>query len=157
MLTTYVQRQTTQTTYYSGPAGPHLDAFTHWLEQCGYRHGTIRHRLQGAAQFATWAQTTGCPLPSLSPVTLEHFRHHLAKHGQLLHSGGALSGRWLGAQLFFAFLQAQQIIGLCRKFCLGGREGVVAPVYEGIKQPGSRTVRPQCGPRLPPRPPAAVS
>jgi site-specific recombinase XerD len=46
----------------------------------------------------------------LSPVTLEHFRHHLAKHGQLLHSGGALSGRWLGAQLFFAFLQAQQII-----------------------------------------------
>jgi site-specific recombinase XerD len=110
MLTTYVKRPTTQTTYYSGPAGSHLDAFTHWLEQRGYRHGTIRHRLQGAAQFVTWAQTTGCPLPSLSPVTLDSFRHHLAQHGQLLHAGGALSGRWLGAQLFFAFLQAQQII-----------------------------------------------
>jgi DDE superfamily endonuclease len=32
---------------------------------------------------------------------------------------------------------------LCRKFCLGGREGAVAPVGGGIKRPGSRTVRPQ--------------
>ena len=32
---------------------------------------------------------------------------------------------------------------LCRKFCSGGREGAVAPHCEGIKQPGSRTIRPQ--------------
>ena len=42
--------------------------------------------------------------------------------------------------------------GLCRKFCVGGREEAVAPVCGGITRPGTRTVRPQCGPllRLPP-------
>jgi integrase/recombinase XerD len=110
MLTTYFKRQTTQATYYSGPAGPYLDGFTHWLEQRGYLHETIRHRLQGAAQFVIWAQTTGCDLPSLSPATLENFRCHLSKHSQLVLSRGQHSVRWLGAQLFFEFLQTQQII-----------------------------------------------
>jgi hypothetical protein len=32
---------------------------------------------------------------------------------------------------------------LCRKFCAGGHEGAIGPVCVGIKQPGSRTVRPQ--------------
>jgi putative transposase len=32
---------------------------------------------------------------------------------------------------------------LCRKFCSGGHEGAVGPVCVRIKQPGSRTVRPQ--------------
>jgi putative transposase/transposase-like zinc-binding protein len=45
----------------------------------------------------------------------------------------------------------------CRKFCLGGHEGVVAPVCGGLKRRGRRTVRPQCGPLFPPRRPAAVS
>jgi hypothetical protein len=111
MLTTYFTRQTTQTTYYAGPAGPYLDAFTHGLAQRGYRHETIRRRLQGAAHFVTWAHTTGCPLASLSPTTLEHFRHHLAQQGQLFASGGQHTVRWLGAQHFLAFLQVQQIIG----------------------------------------------
>jgi predicted ATPase len=31
---------------------------------------------------------------------------------------------------------------LCRKFCSGGRKGVVAPVGGEIRRPGSRTVRP---------------
>jgi transposase len=34
-------------------------------------------------------------------------------------------------------------IRLCRKFCLGGREGAVAPVWMGIRRPGRRTVQPQ--------------
>jgi site-specific recombinase XerD len=110
MLTTYFTRQTTQATYYAGSAGPYLDAFTHWLAQRGYRHETIRRRLQGAAQFVTWAHTTACPLTSLSPTTLERFRHHLAQQGQLRTPGGQHAVRWLGAQHFLAFLQAQQII-----------------------------------------------
>jgi len=110
MLTTYFKRQTTQATYYSGPAGPYLDEFTHWLEQRAYRHESIRRRLQGAAQFITWAQTSGCDLQSLSPATLENFRCHLSKHRQLVLSQGQHSVCWLGAQLFFEFLQTQQII-----------------------------------------------
>src|SRR5262249_52890276 len=36
-------------------------------------------------------------------------------------------------------------------------KGQIPLSVEGIRQPGSRTVRPHCGPRLPPRPPAVVS
>jgi transposase-like protein len=32
---------------------------------------------------------------------------------------------------------------LCRKYCSGGHAGAVAPVWVRIKQPGSRTIRPQ--------------
>jgi hypothetical protein len=38
---------------------------------------------------------------------------------------------------------AEWIWRLCRKFCSGGHEGAVGPVCVRIKQPGSRTVRPQ--------------
>ncbi len=110
MLTSYFKRQTTQATYYAGPAGPYLDAFTSWLEQRGYLHESIRRRLQGAAQFVTWAQTTGYNLRSLSPDALENFRRHLSKHGQLFRAQGQHSVRWLGAQLLFEFLQAQQLV-----------------------------------------------
>ncbi len=110
MLTNYFKRQTTQATYYAGPAGPYLDAFTSCLEQRDYLHESIRRRLQGAAQFVTWAQTTGCNLRSLSPDTLENFRRHLSKHGQLFRSQGQHSVCWLGAQLLFEFLQAQQLV-----------------------------------------------
>jgi len=81
MLTTYFTRQTTQAQYYAGPAGPYLDGFTHWLAQRGYRRKCIRQRLPGAVQLATWTQTMGCPLASLSPVLLGRFRQH--RHCQL--------------------------------------------------------------------------
>src|SRR5713101_8987758 len=110
MLTTYFSRPTTQTTYYAGPAGPYLDRFTHWLAQRGYRHESIRRRLAGAAQFVTWAQTTGCPRQAVSPATLGHFRRYLAQQRQLHRPRGQHSVRWLGAQCFFEFLQAQHII-----------------------------------------------
>lgn len=112
MLATYFKRRTTQATYYSGPAGPYLDAFTNWLEQRGYQHETIRDRLQGAAQFVAWVQTTGCHLPSLSPAILDRFRCHLSNQHQLRYTSGPFSVRWLGAQRFFAFLQDQQLVVL---------------------------------------------
>jgi site-specific recombinase XerD len=87
-----------------------LDLFTHWLAQRGYRHESIRRRLAGAAQFVTWAQSTGCRLQAVSPTTLGRFRSHLAQQNQLHRPRGQHSVRWLGAQRFFEFLQAQQII-----------------------------------------------
>jgi hypothetical protein len=36
------------------------------------------------------------------------------------------------------------------QFCVGGREEAVAPGCGGMTQRGSRTVRPQCDPRLRP-------
>jgi hypothetical protein len=76
----------------------------------GYRHESIRRRLHGAAQCITWAQTSGCDLPSLAPAPLEHLRCHLSKQSQRGLSQGQHSVRWLGAQRFFACLQPQQIL-----------------------------------------------
>ncbi len=49
------------------------------------------------------------------------------------------------------------LIGFCRKFCSGGHEGAVAPICVALKRRGSRTVRPQYSPLLPPLLPAAVA
>ena len=70
MLENYFNREHTRVTYGEGPAGPYLDAFTHWLEKQGYRHDTIRHRLQGAAQFACWAKSAGLDVQALTSPTL---------------------------------------------------------------------------------------
>ena len=56
---------------------------------------------------------------------------------------------WRDHRVFVPFATMQNWVeagekkGFCRKFCSGGAKGTVAPVREGMKQPGSRTVRPQ--------------
>ncbi len=110
MLTTYFKLPSTQTAYYSGPAGPYLDGFSDWLAQRGYRPETISHRLHGAAQFGHWVQRTGGILQRLSADALEQYRHYLSTCGQLHIPAGPLSVNWLGAQLFFEFLQTQQCV-----------------------------------------------
>jgi hypothetical protein len=52
---------------------------------------------------------------------------------------------------------ASQVAGYVANFAQEVVKGQLPQSVEGIRQPGSRTVRPQCGPRLPPHPPAAVS
>ena len=47
--------------------------------------------------------------------------------------------------------------GSVAKFAQGAMKGQVAPVWEEITRRGSRTVRPQCGPRLRPPPSSVVS
>ena len=49
----------------------------------------------------------------------------------------------IGKSRLVQVLTDQVATGLCRKFCSGGHEGAVAPVWVGIMRPGSRTVRPQ--------------
>ena len=67
---------------------------------------------------------------------------------------------WVSWRLDETYIKVKgewRYLWLCRKFCSGGHEGAVAPVCVGIKQRGRRTVRPQCGPRLRPRPSAVSS
>ena len=81
---------------------------------------------------------------------------------QLVH---ALPADWedmrrdLGAFTYAGKIQCPEELlrGFCRKFCVGGREEAVTPVCGEITRPGSRTVRPQCGPRLQPPPSSVVS
>ena len=110
MLTAYFKRQTTCATYYAGPAGPYLDEFTDWLAQRGYRQETIHDRIQGVSQLCTWLQTNGIRLQSLSPGVMNDFRHYLSDRNRLHLPCGQLSIAWLGAQMFFEFLQAKRLV-----------------------------------------------
>ncbi len=59
MLSTYLKRPHTLERYRSGPAGPHLDPFTGWLEARGYQSGRIRRLLHGLQHFSLWAREAG--------------------------------------------------------------------------------------------------
>jgi Asp-tRNA(Asn)/Glu-tRNA(Gln) amidotransferase A subunit family amidase len=84
---------------------------------------------------------------SLSPVALmEHLLNRIETLDGRLHSFRLLSREraLAAARASELALRAGQDMGrLCRKFCLRGREGAVAPAGGRLRRPGSRTVRPQ--------------
>ena len=110
MLKTYFTRECTQTTYSAGPAGPYLDDLSHWLAQRGFSPRTVRDRLFGAKQFASWADTLGVAGQALHPAVLNDFRRYLAQNGQLRYASGNATVRCLGAQHFLTFLRAQGLL-----------------------------------------------
>ena len=104
-----------------------------------------------------FAPSASEPVPSAPAPTafelriVEEFRQGLRERGWVEGHNLAIAWRWAeGHYERFATvvdevirLQAEVIVGLCRKFCSGGREGVVTPAGGEIRRPGSRTVRPQ--------------
>ena len=56
MLTEYFKSRLTLERYRSGLIGPHLDAFTAWLETRGYRRTCIRRHVREVVHFAAWAK-----------------------------------------------------------------------------------------------------
>src|SRR5262249_27428713 len=110
MLKTYFTRERTCATYATGPAGPYLEDFIHWLEERGFTTRTVRRCLFGAAQFAAWAEAAGIAVHSLDATILDAFRTSLAQHGQLRSASGNPTARYLGAQRFLTFLTTQGIV-----------------------------------------------
>lgn len=110
MLKTYFRRERTCIWYYTGVAGPYLDAFVQWFEEEGYHGQTIRRRVRGAAQFATWAKASGWTVPELDTTVLSTFGRYLAQGGQLRNLHGDYTVRFLGARHFLTFLQARGIV-----------------------------------------------
>lgn len=110
MLTTYLKRQTTLTTYYTSSAGPYLDEFTDWLAQCGFHDEVICQYLPGVSEFAAWVDATYGNLTSFPVNALNHFHDYLATRDRLRYSKGQHSVHWLGAQHFVEFLQSKNKI-----------------------------------------------
>ncbi len=98
MLSTYLKRQQTLERYYSGPAGPHLDGFTDWLEHQGYQPHRIQRLLRGVHQFSCWAQPSGVRLEGLNKDALASFGQHLQSRQRLRHPSGNHSYLFVGAQ-----------------------------------------------------------
>ncbi len=110
MLKTYFKHERTRNRYYRSAAGPYLDAFVQWFEEDGYQAQTIRRRVRGAVQFATWAEASGWAVSQLDETVLSKFGCHLARQGQLRDPHGDYTVRFLGARHFLGFLQARGIV-----------------------------------------------
>ena len=59
MLTDYFKSPLTLERYRSSLVGLHLDAFTQWLNDQGYRRISIRRHVREVVHFGTWAKTAG--------------------------------------------------------------------------------------------------
>lgn len=88
MLTTSLKKPLTRERYRSGPAGPHLDAFTSWLEARGYQPRLILRLLRGVHRFSRWAHSTGLSIQALDGETLETCGYHLHTQQRLHYPSG---------------------------------------------------------------------
>src|SRR5208283_4091477 len=59
MLVDYFKSSLILERFRSGSAGPHLDAFTEWLDERGYRRVSVRRHVREVVHFAAWAKKTG--------------------------------------------------------------------------------------------------
>src|SRR5215471_178907 len=98
MLSTYLKRPHTLERYRSGPAGPHLDPFTGWLEARGYQSDRIRRLLQGLQHFLRYPNGNHRHLF----VGARHFVTFLEKTGRLSPSDPSPPAS-AEPQLFVAF------------------------------------------------------
>jgi len=104
MLATYLKTPLTLERYRFGPAGPHLDRFTDWLEVRGYQPDRIQHLLRGVHCFSRWAHSARLPLQALDATALEAFRHYLHSQQRLHYPSGNYSHLFMGARHFVTFL-----------------------------------------------------
>jgi site-specific recombinase XerD len=105
MLATYLKRPLTLERYRSGPAGPHLDWFTDWLEERGYQPRHIHYLLQGLQHFSLWAQEAGLTSQELDAKALEAFRQELQRQQRLRYPCGSYSNLFAGARHLVTFLE----------------------------------------------------
>jgi hypothetical protein len=71
--------------------------------------------------------------------------HDLPKFAEMSQGNSELWEKFLSyySAVFADGAFTEREKGLCRKYCSGGHEGAVAPVWVGITRPESRTIRPQ--------------
>ena len=105
MLSTYLKRPHTLERYRSGPAGPHLDPFTGWLEARGYQSGRIRRLLHGLQHFSLWAREAGLTSQEFDAKALEAFRRDLQLQQCLRYPNGNHRHLFVGARHFVTFLE----------------------------------------------------
>jgi integrase/recombinase XerD len=112
MLTEYFKSPLTLERYRSGLAGPHLDAFTMWLEKRGYRRISIRCHVREVVHFAAWVKTTGISVEELNQDVLARFKHDLAKRELLRNRNGDHQHLYQSACVFTDFCEATGLV--CR-------------------------------------------
>jgi len=63
--------------YRSASVGSHLDAFTAWLDEHGYRRMSVRRHVREVVHFAAWAKVAGIPVAGLNRAALDRLHSYL--------------------------------------------------------------------------------
>ncbi len=103
MLNHYYSDPQTLERYRAGPAGEYLDEFITWLEELGFRYGSIRRIVRGASAFACWAQR---PIDALNTEVLYTFGKHLEADSYWHYPSGPCNHHYVSARHFIHFLEA---------------------------------------------------
>lgn len=105
MLTDHFNSPLTLERFRSVFIGPHLDAFTDWLKEQGYRHASIRQHVREVVHFAVWARTTGIPIEGINRDALDRLHLYLTKQERLRYRNGAYLHLYQSACVFVRFLE----------------------------------------------------
>lgn len=73
MLSTYFKRQSTITKLYDTLVGQHLDEYSDWLSQRGYRDQTVLYYIRGVVHLSTWLQRSGLSINKISSAKVKSF------------------------------------------------------------------------------------
>ena len=110
MLTDYFKSPLALERYRSGLIGPHLDAFTAWLEEQGFRRISIRRHVREAVHFGAWAKTAGIPFDGLNRDALCQLNSYLAKRELLRDRNGNHHHIYQSARVFVGFFEATGVV-----------------------------------------------
>jgi hypothetical protein len=110
MLTDYFKSPITLERYRSRLIGPHLDAFTAWLDEHGYRRVSIRRHVREVTHFSAWAETARIPVEGLNQDALDRLHCYLAKREQLRYRNGGLQHIYQSACVFVGFFEATGVV-----------------------------------------------
>lgn len=105
MLTDYFTCPLTLDRYRSVTVGPHLDAFTEWLNGHGYCRISIRRHVQEVVHFAAWAETAGIPVEGLNQDALGILRLYLVAQERLRCRNGDFPRLYQSARVVVGFLE----------------------------------------------------
>lgn len=65
-----------------------MDGFARHLREAGYRHGTGRDHVRGAAHLGCWLEARGVPIRCWDEAALDRFERHLSRCRCGRHEGG---------------------------------------------------------------------
>lgn len=105
MLTDYFTCPLTLERYRSVIIGPHLDAFTDWLNGQGYCRISIRRHVREVVHFAGWAETAGIPVERLNRDALGSLQLFLVAQERLRSRTGDFLRLYQSARVVVAFLE----------------------------------------------------
>jgi hypothetical protein len=110
MLIRYFKSPLTLERYRSASVGSHLDAFTAWLDEHGYRRVSVRRHVREVVHFAAWAKKTGIPVSGLNRAALDRLRSYLVKRDVMHHRTGGHQHLYQSACILVGFLEATGVV-----------------------------------------------